>query len=376
MHPYQFLDPYNPNIIGDDQYVSRVYFKNKYIEITRDRVHSKEYIELEGAVYKSEIIDFAMDDTILFSDYKDSDFYIFLECICDNGDIEVDEDKLKSLLSIMGYLLHTYKDPSFPRAVIFMDPSNEINPNGRTGKGLICKALGHIRKLAKEDGKFFGMREKYAFSLVDWDTKIFQLDDVKKNFDFESLFPAITEGIRVEKKYENKFYIPFSQSPKVVLTTNYTIHGEGHSHEGRKIEFELSEYFDAEHTPVDQFNRRLFNDWGEADWNKFYALMIDCIKLYLAMGIIDPPEVDTNLKRLKQETPPEFLSFMYENISTNQRYDKKVIFNLYCSKNPGTDLLIQKTFTSWIKLYANAKGFEIKEPHSGNTEYFILAEKS
>ena len=170
----QFLDPYNPNIIGDDQYVSRVYFKNKYIEITRDKVHPKEYIELEGAVYKSEIIDFAIDDTILFSDYKDSDFYIFLGCICDNGDIEVDEDKLTSLKSIIGYLLHTYKDPSFPRAVIFLDPSNEINPNGRTGKGLICKALGHTRKLAKEDGKFFGVREKYAFSLVEWDTNNLQ----------------------------------------------------------------------------------------------------------------------------------------------------------------------------------------------------------
>jgi hypothetical protein len=370
-----FLEEYNPLIVKDTKEVSYVFFKNNYCEITKDEIKVKPYSELNGAIYYSQVIDFYIDDTILISDYMSSDFYDFIELICSDSVFDINEKAVKSLMSIIGYLMHTHKNPAINKAVILMDADNRINPDGRTGKTLLAQAIGKIRKIAFEDGKWFKFNDKFSFSLVNWETQIIVMDDVSKSFDFEKFFPAITSGITVEEKFVNKYRIPPELSPKIIVTTNYTIKGEGESHKGRKIEFELSHHFTADHGPEQEYGCRFFDDWEKQDWEQFYQFMMTCIQVYLQNGIIEPPKVNVNLKRLLQEVGPDFITVMDENVILNQRYDKKEIFEIYTSKYPYQVGITQRTFTSWVKLYAVVKGFKITESHSNDVEYFILSQE-
>jgi hypothetical protein len=366
-----FLEEYNPPVVKDTKDISRVYFKNKYCEITKNNVMVKSYSEFEGAIYKSQVIDFLIDDTILFSDFKDSNFYDFIGNIASKRDFH-DEEEIASLKSIIGYLLHTYKDPTLTKAVILMDEDNGLIPNGGTGKTLLIRAIEKIRNVKWKDGKDFSFNKRFSMSGVDWDTQILAMDDVPKSFDFERFFPAITSGITVEEKFEKAFRIPPELSPKIIITTNYTVSGEGQSHRRRRIEFELSDYFIADWGPDKVYGRRFFDDWNEQDWKQFYLFMMTCIQTYLRKGLIDPPAIDINLKNLLQEAGEEFISFMDDNVILNQRYDKKELFEKYIMKYPGQKGIVQRTFTSWIKLYSEFKEYKITESHSDDIGYFIL----
>jgi len=355
-----FLDEHNPPIVKDTKKVSLIFFSNKYCEITKDEIKVKPYSDLNGAIYKSQVIDFIIDDSI--------------SLICSDNPSEFYEEDIESLMSIIGYLLHTYKNPARTKAVILMDEDNGINPNGRTGKTLLVQAIGKIRNTVWKDGKSFNFTNRFSLSGVDWDTQILAMDDVPKYFDFERFFPAITSGITVEEKFKKEYRIPPELSPKIIITTNYTVGGEGQSYKGRKIEFELSNYFNAAWGPAEKYGRLFFEDWGEQDWQQFYLFMMTCIQIYLQNGIIESLGVNIDLKRLLQEAGEDFIFFMNKNISLNQKYDKKEIFEMYVSKFPGQAGLTQRTFTSWIKLYATFHIYTITESHSNNIEYFMLSE--
>jgi hypothetical protein len=187
---------------------------------------------------------------------------------------------------------------------------SEDIPNGGSGKGLIHKAIGHIKNIVIEDGKKFDPRGQFAYQKVNKDTQIFLLDDVGKNFNFESLFSIITEGMTVEKKGKDAYQIPFSESPKISITTNYTINGSGDSHERRVFEVEIANYFNAEHTPEKEFGHLFFIDWDEKEWARFDNFMIRCIQYFLQNGLVESEKVNLAFRKLKNDLGAEFIEFM------------------------------------------------------------------
>lgn len=334
-----------------------------------------EYKELDGYIYSDQIIERDIDDMILTFDYKSKEFYDFITCICYDATATGTENKLNSLITIIGYLLHNYKNPANSKAVILMDEDHGIRANGGTGKGILLKALGYIRNTVPEDGKLFKVKGQFSFSRVDWGTRILGIDDVPEDFDFERVFPLITEGVIVERKYQNKFKIPFKESPKVIITTNYTVMGDGQSHDRRKIEFELSGYFKADHTPEDKYDHLLFFEWNSEEWTAFYAAMMNFVKEYLEKGIIKPASLNVYFRRLRQTVGLDFVNFLIENVDIGVKYDKKVIFDKFNSKFPSLAIENQKSFTLYLKYYAIGFNYEINESHSGDINYFTLKMK-
>jgi len=55
----------------------------------------------------------------------------------------------------IGYILHNFKDPANPRAVILTDEVISDNPEGGVGKGVFLKGLGKIKNMVTMDGKSF-----------------------------------------------------------------------------------------------------------------------------------------------------------------------------------------------------------------------------
>ena len=67
--------------------------------------------------------------------------------------------------------------------------------------------------------------------------------------------------MELKKKYKDNLFIPFEKSPKIALTTNYTINGESGSYRRRKFEFEVAPTYSAGFSPRDKFGGNFFEEW-------------------------------------------------------------------------------------------------------------------
>src|SRR5690606_19515882 len=123
-------------------------------------------------------------------------------------------------------------------------------------------------------------KKSFPYQTVSQDTQILVFDDVKKNWDFESKFSLVTEGMTLERKNKDAIKLTVEESPKMVVSTNYAIKGEGNSHDRRRHEIEFSQFYNGKFTPYDDFKRQLFDDWNEQDYKGFDNYMVHCLQLY------------------------------------------------------------------------------------------------
>ncbi|MBK8551072.1 MAG: hypothetical protein IPL53_08470 [Ignavibacteria bacterium] len=83
------------------------------------------------------------------------------------------------------------------------------------------KSNRKLKNLVEEDGRNFSMKSNFAFQRISLDTQVYFLM-TSKAFDFNRLFAMITDNMSVEKN-KNAFSIPFDESPKILLSTNFVI---------------------------------------------------------------------------------------------------------------------------------------------------------
>jgi hypothetical protein len=166
-----------------------------------------------------------------------------------------------------------------------------------------------MKKLAFIDGKTVNFDSSFPYQTVSVDTQIISFDDVKRHFNFERLFSVITEGITLERKNKDAMHIPFSKSPKIIITTNYAIKGKGNSFERRKWELEFKQFYTKEFTPLVEFGRLLFTEWDEDEWCKFDNYMIQNIQSYMTTGLIKSEFVNLKIRKLSAETCHEFIEW-------------------------------------------------------------------
>ena len=273
------------NEIKDDEKTSYLFFTNCILKITEEGITKLSYDDIDGHVFGKDIIKFELKTNVVNAYPDDGEFLQFLNYICWDEDLDKRMENINSLFTIIGYLLHRYKNPSLTKAVILMDDYSGRGPNGGTGKTLFANALAKVRSATLEDGKYFNVKEKFTLSSVTYDTRLLTIDDLPKNFDLEKLFPLITGSARVERKWENKITLPFEVSPKILLTSNYPFTRSEESYKRRKIEFMFSNFFSSSKTPESVFGHLFFTQWKYKDWEDFYLLMADCISDFLTFGI-------------------------------------------------------------------------------------------
>jgi hypothetical protein len=276
-----------------------------------------------------------------------------------------DDNRVKSMESTIGFLMHGYKNLSFCPAVILNDEVISDNPEGGTGKGLLMNALSNMKKLVVIDGKSFTFERSFAYQLVSADTQILCFDDVKKHFDFERLFSVVTEGLTLEKKNKDAIKIPFSKSPKIAITTNYAIKGAGNSFARRKWELELHQYYSKSFTPLDEFGKLMFGDWNDEDWCEFDNYMVGCLQGYLNTGLVKSKFVNLKIRQLSAETCHEFIEWcgLVEgqergaNIDAGIRLYKNDLYYAFIDEypdyGPKAKMTISRTrFYKWLVSYA------------------------
>lgn len=354
------------NIEEDGSDFAILYYRNCVIKVFKDGYQKMSYEDLKGFVWKKQVIDRDFID----ADHHDSEFRKFLWLASSQN-----KNKYESLKSVIGYLMHSYKTSANNKAIIFNDETISDNPNGGSGKSLFWNALGKMKKVSAIDGKTFEFTKSFPYQSVPVDTQLLVFDDVKKNFQFESLFSLITEGITLEYKGQDAIKLPVTKSPKIVITTNYTIGGVGGSFERRKFEVEMSSYFNANHTPLDEFGHMLFDDWDDNEWARFDHFMINCQKFYLEKGLVPFDFTNLEHRKLINETSSEFLEWIGDgNVQEDHRHIKSVCFENFLQENKDfRSWLKTKRFTIWIQKYCAYYGKIYTEGNSNGQRWFEIS---
>jgi hypothetical protein len=340
------LDEINVELLKDTKTTAFVPFSNGVVKITKAKIELLSYVDIDGFIWKGQIVprEYYKSDTT--TDFKD-----FVAKICDN-----DSSRVAGMESTLGYLIHSYKDKTHQKAIIFQDEAVDDNPNGGSGKSLIVNALKHFKKVVVIDGKQFDPNKgDFVYQRVNLDTQVLAFDDVKKNFNFESIFPLITEGITVNKKNKDEIFIGFDQSPKICITTNYVISGSGSSHERRRHELELHQYFNQSKTPLDEYGRLMFDQWKQKDWNYFDNYMIKNVQKFLSDGLIKVTTINAEVKRIIQATSKDFFDWAEDQ---QWSYDKRIylknIFQNFMEENEDKKITAV-WFGRWINKYFEYK---------------------
>ena len=355
----EFLETRELEFLRDTKDKGFLFFSNCFVEVEQNKIAVKKYEELEGYIWDKQIIQkrFSIGE-------NESEFEIFIKNICNN-----DEQRILSFRSAIGYLLHNYKDSTNAKAVIFLDEKLSDGAYGRSGKGLVAQAIGKLRKTVRLDGRNFNFSKSFSFQSVTLDTAIIEFNDVNKKFNFDKLFSIITDDITVEKKNQNEIIIPFHQSPKIIISTNYTIEGSDDSTLDRQFVIEFSDHYNKSHRPIDEFGHRFFDEWSNEEWNNFHNYMIGCMQLYLNRGLIKCAHVNLEKKKLIDSTCEEFAEF-FENIELGKEFLKKDLFEEFKKEYEEYEEMELRRFTKWLKDAAQIKGIRAIERKSG-TERFI-----
>ena len=201
-----------------------------------------------------------------------------------------------SRLSNFGYLLISSKSESEAWATICLDGTmgeNADECNGRSGKSFYVNAAAKMVKTFTIDAGMTSFKDpRFLFDGVTTETSLVFIDECQKGFNYNFIYGMVSGDFRVEEKNRHSYVIPFSQSPKFALATNYTLSRHDPSTEGRIWPQLFSDYYHVK-TPQndycetrsirDDFGQNLMgSDYSEQDWQRDLAFMTQCVRFYLS----------------------------------------------------------------------------------------------
>ena len=378
----------DPAILIQDDTIDEkyIYFNNTVAKISKGGVEYIPYKNLNGYIWENNILYRNFEYTEEIGDYE-----VFINDICGYDPENTNADmrakgraRKKSLMSILGYLMHNNYETD-RKALIFTDVNDEdtSEANGRTGKGLLGKALRAIINRNEDDcrylqvpGKDFEFKDT-RYSGGDLSTQLIHIEDIDtKKFDFEQFFNDVTDGCKFRKLHQN----PTIHNAKLMISTNHTVNIMGsNSKMGRAVVFELENYYSATFTPSMKFKRLFFGTrWEDRDWMQFYSFMVRCAAEYMKNGLIMPDMINYVNRVIEENLPEDFIYYFDHQIQVNvalkrrQELDKRALFNGFVGKYPEL-AKYQQGFTKWITMYLKLK--KIPSAHlrtSRNNDYTDL----
>lgn len=372
------------DILTDAPSTGYLFYKNGTVKVTENSIEMLPYEQIPGKIWKSQIMDRTFSQAVPSGK---GDLEIFVENVASG-----DPNKKRSFMSGLGYLLHAYKNKANSPAVILVDEKSSSGvAQGGTGKSLFAQSIKHIRKQRYMAGKNVDPTSRFFFMDAELGDQSLFFDDVRHDFDFEALFNVITDDMQIERKYVNRFTIPFEISPKIILATNSVVQGFGNSYKRRQFTLPFSDHYLQNPVPEKEFGHKLFSDWGETEWERYDHFMIRCLQLYLSEGLIKFPTNYFLLRTFTTNTSPDFYDWAEKHLETEVKYRANVLFDgmdkIADSQNPpkvdpsdatgnkfpcfadvSNDLMSGefRTFVNWLRQFASYKGWHFGErPSNG-----------
>lgn len=357
------LESIELKLLRDNYDCSYIAYKNGILKINKNSFELIEYIDIDFYIWKSHIL---KRDFVSIENFE-NDYKQFVYNISNKEPLAIE--------CTIGYLVHTYKNKSNNKAVILNDEVISDNPEGGTGKGLFVQGISQIRKTHILDGKSHNEKADFQNQSVSLDDKILVFDDIPKNFNFENKFSLITEGITIRHLYKDPVKLSVNDSPKIIMSTNYAVRGEGNSHDRRRYELEIAQYYGKDLTPEDEFGRQLFDDWNETDFQKFDNYIVNCVQLFLKNGLVKQNAKNIKMRKFIAETSMEFNDWIndLENVPRNTRNDKKIFFDKFIEEYPDfKKWLTRKKFNIWVQKYCSFIKCDYLSENSNGVQWFMI----
>jgi hypothetical protein len=285
-------------------------------------------------------------------------------------DIYDNIEHLIAKLCAIGYMLMDAKDRSVSRAVVAMDgKQSEVGAsNGRSGKSIV----GEMFKLLMPTFYINGKTKDIQGDAFIWNDLIEGMrccfvDDVRPNFDFEFLFANITGDWNVNYKGGGRATFPFNVSPKIYLTTNHALNGDGSSFTDRQWLLAFSDFYNDKHKPIHDFGTLFFDEWDGTQWNLHWNLMAECVRAYLRFGVIESPKERLSVRRLRQEVGETFILWADEYFSSdehlNARLSRRILYDNFLEySQTGKKFCSPVSFKRKVVKYCELKGY-VFNPH-------------
>lgn len=327
------------------------YGVDAFVEITRRGLTLKSYKRMRGVIWKNQIMDVEFS-SFNFDDKQKSHFEEFVFDI--SGRNHNDANYMRKLT---GYLLHRYNDPAFAKAVILVDKgvSEDETANGGRGKNVYCNSFGYMLNLNNTiDGRNYEFNSN-PFKEVNESDDIVLINDADKNFPFDRLFNAITEGFTYRKLYQDTTKISFEQNPKIIINSNYALLNlDNYSEERRALVFYFSDYYQKVKL-IDKFRKRFFLEWDKEEWNRFRLFMFRCAYEYLKYPHVLDEHKPTSLEK---KTSKEFAQFMGD-----LKLEKGVFYNRALIRKKWLKVgehVSKDDFSLWLIAYFKKKKFKMQ----------------
>lgn len=278
----------------------KIFIDNPYFTIYRDKDDNLDIridnpdceflnylINTSRVHWQKEALDLSEEDQETY--WKENRFNIAGRGLTED---EIHEQKLHLInkIFIYGYMMHGFKDPS--RAWLSWLMDNEIidddESHGRTGKSLFSNSLRiflSAKVIPARNRKLF--ENNFLFDGVTEYTDYLLFDDANKYFDVGQIYTQITGDFWVNPKNNKPYEIPFSESPKMLVSTNYASRDSSSSTTDRLLIGVFSNYYHAEGNgferrgPQDDFGHMFFNDWNDEQWNKFFNFSAQALQFFL-----------------------------------------------------------------------------------------------
>lgn len=336
-----------------------LFYKDHIVEVTSSGTKLIEYSDFDKIIWEKHVMKRNAPNLANGENaYEEGIFEKFFNNV-------IEEDQRSYARHVFGYTLQPKRDISKLKAIVINDANIDSSSSGGTGKGIISQALSEFLPTVIENGKGFSPNKQFSFQNINYDTRMFVIDDVVQNFNFESLFSIITEGLNVEKKYKQPMYIPAEKSPLFVLTTNRGIKGSDESDKRRRLDILLKKHYSAKYTPEDEFGCILFKNWETEEWNRFDYFMIQCAIDFLSEGLIEYSNKVLALKQLIADTFDSFPEFM-DDKDWSEPQNKDELINEW-ETYARFKKMSKKKFTEWVKKYATYKNADFKNDRHDDT---------
>lgn len=356
------LPSIDPSILRDSKYISYFPTKSGVYKVTKDSIDKIDYVDLvEGYVWDTQITSKDFNYTNPDGDFKKLTYNI-------SGGAQ----NFDSLRTVIGYLLHNYKDPANSKAVFLFDKNItqlDGEPEGGSGKSLLFEGIKWLREVACVTGDRIDFKKSFVFQEVSESTQITWIDEPDKDLDMKNFFTRITNGLPIEKKNKNVIYIPNEKAPKFGFTTNFKPKGSSGSHKRRRIDFGVSAHYNINHTPIDEFSKNFFTEWDDSEWNQFFTFYLDCVKYFLLNGVIKQEDEGSEFLEYATEFGVEFTEYLINDGALTRWMNKGSLntfdeYKYFVSNYEHDEILIKK-FLFRVRKVLSLKNIKFKESGKG-----------
>jgi len=306
--------------------------------------------------------------------YREENKFNIAEKGLDPEEIQEQKNHLINKIFAYGYLLHKQKVDDRSWCVFAMDHriSDVADSNGGSGKSVMFDKA--VRQILSNNSYKAGrdpelLKNKHLYEGIDKNTDYVLYDDLDSHFPFAKVFSEITGDMPVNPKHGKQYVLPYADSPKFAMTSNFGIFRADSSTNRRILYTVFSDYYHYksdedkfEHKPSMDFGKMLFTQFDDAEWNDFFNISAEAVMFYLGENSkINPPMNNVEKRNARQSMGDNFIDwadsyFSEDSLRLNNFVEKKEAernFQQISELKNWSAYKFKTTLAQWCKYYGH-----------------------